>query len=109
MNLKPLQDWAILKQVESEEKTAGGLFIPDTAKEKPQKGIVERIGPGCYEKEEPWKKKKKKEKEEEKKFIPTEVKPGQTVLFEKFAARKLDLGDNEFLMVREKNIIAILE
>lgn len=107
MNLKPLQDWAVLKQVESEEKTPGGLLIPDTAREKPQKGIVEKIGPGCYEKEEPWKKKKKKG--EEKKFIATEVKPGQVVLFERYAARKFKLGEEELLMVREKNILAILE
>lgn len=107
MNVKPLQDWSVLKQIESEEKTAGGLFIPDKAREKPQKGIVEKIGPGCYEKDEPWK--KKKDKDEKKKFIATEVKPGQTVLFERYAARKLNIGDEELLMVREKNILAILE
>ncbi|HLC16034.1 MAG TPA: co-chaperone GroES [Thermodesulfovibrionia bacterium] len=109
MNVKPLHDWALLKEVESEEKTGGGLFIPDSAKEKPQKGIVERVGPGRYEQDEPWKRKKKKDKKAEKKFIPTEVKPGQTVLFERYAAKKVRVGNQDMLMVREKNMLAVFE
>ncbi len=52
MKIKPLHDWAVIKLTEEEEKTAGGLYIPDTAKEKPQKGVVESIGPGRYEDED---------------------------------------------------------
>ncbi len=83
MKIKPLHDWAVITLLAEEEKTSGGLYIPDTAKEKPQKGTVESIGPGCLE-EEKWGKKKKEK--EERKFVPTEVKPGQTVLFEKYAS-----------------------
>ena len=83
MKIKPLHDWAVLKTVDVEEKTPGGLYVPDSAKQKSQKGIVEAIGPGSYEDEYKWKKKKKQE-QQERKFIPTMVKPGQTVLFEKY-------------------------
>lgn len=108
MKIKPLHDWAVLKSVEAEEKTAGGLFIPDTAREKPQKGVIESIGPGCYEDEHKWKKKKKKG-QEERKFIPTVVQPGQTVLFEKYASSTFEINDEEKVMVKEKNILAIIE
>ena len=108
MKIKPLHDWAILKLVESEETTKEGLYIPDSAKEKPQKGIVEAIGPGCYEDEYKWKKKKKKT-DEERKFIPTVVQPGQTVLFEKYASNEFTIDNEEKVMVREKNILAIIE
>lgn len=108
MKIKPLHDWAVLKSVEAEEKTAGGLFIPDSAKEKSQKGIVESIGPGSYEEENKWKK-KKKTGQEERKFIPTVVKPGQTVLFEKYAANIIEIDGEEKVMIKEKNILAIIE
>jgi chaperonin GroES len=108
MKFKPLHDWAVLKVVEDDSKTAGGLYIPDTAREKPQKGIVEAIGPGSYEDEYKWKRKKKAEKEE-RKYIPTVVKPGQTVLFEKYASNLVVINDKEKTLVREKNILAIIE
>ena len=77
MKLKPLHDWAVVVPSEAESRTAGGLYIPDSAKEKPEEGVVEAIGPGAYEE----KKRGKKEEKKERKFIPTTVKPGDTVLW----------------------------
>lgn len=105
MKLKPLNDWAVIVPSESEVRTAGGIFIPDTAKEKPAEGVVEAIGPGALE-EEKFGKKKKEQKE--RKFIPTTVKPGERVLYEQYAGQKITLGNEERVLVRERNILGIL-
>ena len=60
MKVKPLHDWAVIRSSEPAEKTAGGLYIPDTAKDKPQEGLVEAIGPGAFEEEKGHKRKKAK-------------------------------------------------
>src|SRR5512135_2240498 len=73
MNLKPLQDWAVIMRAEAEERTSGGIIIPEVAKEKPLEGVIIAIGPGRYKLE----KGKEKEKEKQKKFVPTVLKPGQ--------------------------------
>lgn len=70
MRIRPLNDWVVLQEAESETKTSGGIIIPDIAREKPQWGTVVAAGPGAYRDE------KGKGKDKEKKFIPTEVKPG---------------------------------
>jgi chaperonin GroES len=105
MKLKPLNDWAVIVPSESEVRTAGGIFIPDTAKEKPAEGVVEAIGPGALEEEKFGKKKKE---QRERKFIPTTVKPGERVLYEQYAGQKITLGNEERVLVRERNILGIL-
>ena len=90
MGIKPLQDWALIEPVEAKEQTAGGLFIPDTAKEKPVEGKVLAVGKGRWEK--PEKKLGSKPKgEEEKVFRPTVLKPGNQVLYGKYGTSRADL------------------
>jgi len=77
-----------------EEKTAAGIFLPDTAKEKPQEGTVVAVGPGRLD--------------EKGNRIPLEVKVGDTVLFAKYAGTEVKLDDTEYLILRESDILAIL-
>ncbi len=106
MKLKPLHDWAVIVPSEAGERTAGGLYIPDTAKEKPEEGVVEAIGPGAYEQE---KRGKKKEEKKERKFIPTTVKPGDRVLYEKYAGQTYKINNEERILVRERDILGLLD
>ena len=106
MKLQPLGDWAVVKPAEAEQKTKGGLIIPDTAQEKPQEGLVEAIGPGAYEEEKGDGKKKGKK---ERKFVPTTVKPGQRVLYQRYGGTAYKLDGREFVLVREKDILAVIE
>jgi chaperonin GroES len=87
--------------MEEEEMTAGGLFIPESAKQKPAEGVVEAIGPGALEEE---KRGKKKEEQKERKFIPSTVKPGDIVLYERYAGQKVMIGKEERILVRERDI-----
>jgi chaperonin GroES len=105
MKMKPLQDWALIQRVEPEEKTAGGIIIPESAKEKPTEGIVLAIGPGKYEAE----KGKEKEKEKKKKFIPTVLKPGQRIIYGKYSAREFDLDGETLTLVREEDVLGTVE
>ncbi len=105
MKLKPLNDWAVIRPTAAEAKTAGGLFIPETAREKPQEGVVEAIGPGAYEEEKAG---VKKEEKKERRFIPTTVKPGERVLYEKYAGKTYTIGGEDLVLVRERDIIGIL-
>lgn len=105
MKLKPLNDWAVIRPTDAAEKTAGGLYIPDSAKEKPQEGVVEAIGPGAYEEEKFGKKKVEKK---DRKFIPTSVKPGELVLFERYAGQTYTIGGEDLILVRERDILGIL-
>jgi len=95
MNLRPLQDRIIVKRVEEETKTAGGIFIPETAKEKPQRGQVVAAGNG--------------KKTEEGKVLPLDVKVGDTVLFGKYAGTEIKVDGDELLMMREDDILAVVE
>lgn len=95
MNLRPLQDRIIVKRVEEETKTAGGIFIPETAKEKPQRGQVVAAGNG--------------KKTEDGKVLPLDVKVGDTVLFGKYAGTEIKVDGEEFLMMREDDILAVVE
>ncbi len=101
MKLTPLHDWAVILPSEGEEKSAGGLYIPDTAKEKPHEGIVEAIGPGAYEP----KKYGEKKPEKERKYIPTTIKPGDRVLYEQYGGQKITVNDEERMLVRERDIL----
>jgi chaperonin GroES len=105
MNISPLQDWAVIRPSGADEITAGGIIIPDTAKEKPHEGVVEAIGPGALEEEKYGKKKIEKK---DRRFIPTTVKPGDTVLYEQYAGQTYTIGGEELVMVRERNILGIL-
>jgi len=104
MKLTPLHDWAVILPSEGEEKSAGGLYIPDTAKEKPHEGIVEAIGPGAYEP----KKYGEKKPEKERKYIPTTIKPGDRVLYEQYGGQKITVNGEERLLVRERDILGTI-
>ena len=95
MKLRPLHDRIIVKRLDGEEKTAGGLFIPDTAKEKPQKGTVIAAGKG--------------KKTDDGKTVPMDVKIGDTVLFGKYAGTEIKVDGEELLMMREDDILAVVE
>ena len=106
MKLKPLHDWAVIVPAEAATRTAGGLYIPDSAKEKPEEGIVEAIGPGAWEEKKPG---KKKTGDEERKFIPTTVTPGDHVLFERWSGKTHLIGKEERILVRERDILGLIE
>ena len=95
MSFKPLNDRVLVKRLESEEKTAGGLFIPDTAKEKPSRGEVVAVGPG--------------QSDESGKRIAMSVKAGDNVLFNKYAGTEIKLDGVEHLVMREDDILAIID
>lgn len=94
MNLKPLHDRVLVKRIESEEKTAGGLYIPDTAKEKPSRGAIVAVGPG--------------KRDDAGKLIPMCVKAGDLVLFNKYAGTDVKLDGEDHLVMREDDILAII-
>ena len=94
MDLKPLADRVIVRPLEAEEKTAGGLYIPDTAKEKPQQGEVVAVGPGKVS--------------DDGKNIPMEVKVGDKVLYGKYSGTEVTSGGEDFLIMRENDIFAIV-
>ena len=95
MKVRPLHDRIIVKRLEEEEKTKGGIIIPDTAKEKPIEGRVIAVGDG-------------KIKEDGKK-IPLEIKKGDRVLFAKYAGTEIKIDGEEHLMMKEDDILAIIE
>ncbi len=95
MNMKPLNDRVLVKRLESEEKTAGGLYIPDTAKEKPSKGEVVAVGPGKVA--------------DNGQRVAMAVKAGDTVLFSKYAGTEIKLDGIEHLVMREDDILAVLD
>lgn len=91
--IKPLGDRVVVKSVDAEEKTAGGLFIPDTAKEKPQKGTIVAVGPGRVENGNK---------------IDMTVKAGDTVLYGKYAGTEISLESEDYLIMRESDILGIV-
>ncbi|MCX7634315.1 MAG: co-chaperone GroES [Syntrophales bacterium] len=95
MKVKPLHDQVLLKRVGGDEKTPGGIIIPDTAKEKPQEGEVVAVGPGRFDREG--------------KRIPMEVKAGDRVLFGRYAGTEIKIDGVEHLMMREEDILGVLE
>jgi len=105
MKLKPMNDWAVIRPSDAAEKTAGGLYIPDSAKEKPQEGVVEAIGPGAFEEEKFGKKKIEKK---DRKFIPTTIKPGDVVLYERYAGQTYTINNEDLVLVRERDILGTL-
>jgi chaperonin GroES len=95
MKIKPMNDRVLVLRTEQEQKTAGGIIIPDTAKEKPQEGKVISAGPGKID--------------EHGKRIPMEVKAGDRVLFSKYGGTEIKIDGVEHLFLREEDILGILE
>ena len=95
MKIRPLQDRVIVKRIEEEEKTKGGIIIPDSAKEKPMEGKVIAVGAGKVQ--------------EDGKKVPLDVKEGDRVLFGKYAGTEVKIDDEEHLIMREDDILGILE
>ena len=88
MNIKPLSDRVVVEPAAAETKTAGGIYIPDTAKEKPQKGTVLAVGPGKVDE-------------------PTTVKVGDVVLYGKYSGTELSVDGNDYLIMRESDVYGI--
>jgi len=107
MGIQPLQDWALIEPSEAKEKTTGGLFIPDTAKEKPVEGKVLAVGKGRWETPEK-KSGSKAKKKEEKVFRPTVLKPGDQVLYEKYGTTEFELDGKELVLVRESDVLGLV-
>ncbi|MCC6543109.1 MAG: co-chaperone GroES [Nitrospirae bacterium] len=104
MRIRPLQDWVLIEPAEAKDVTAGGIIIPDAAKEKPVEGKVLAVGKGRWE--APGKKwGNKPSGKEEKVFKPTELKPGDQVLFEKYGTTKVDLDGKEVILVHESDVL----
>src|SRR3954464_1336089 len=96
MKIRPLYDRIVVKRIESEaEKTHGGLFIPDSAKEKPQEGEVVAVGKG--------------KRLEDGKVVPLDVKAGDRILFGKYSGSDITLDGNEYLIMREDEVLGILD
>jgi chaperonin GroES len=93
-NVRPLHDRILVKRMTEEEKTAGGIIIPDSAKEKPQQGEIMATGKGRVM--------------EDGKTLPLEVKKGDKILFSKYAGTELKLNGNEYLMMREDDVLGVI-
>ncbi len=94
VTLRPLGNRVVIKPIEDEGKTSGGIFLPDNAKEKPQKGAVLAVGPG--------------ERDESGKRIPLDVAEGDTVLFAKYSGTEVKLDGEKLLIMRESDLLAIV-
>ncbi len=95
MNIQPLHDQVLVKRIESDEKTAGGIIIPDTAKEKPQEGRVVAVGNGRRDKQG--------------KRVVMDVKKGDRILFSRYAGTEVKINGEEHLMMREDDILGVIE
>ena len=95
MKIRPLHDRVLIKRLEENTKTAGGIIIPDTAKEKPSEGLIEAVGDGA--------------RTEEGKIIPLNVKVGDKVLFGKWSGTEVKVNGEERLIVKESEILGVIE
>jgi chaperonin GroES len=95
MNIRPLQDRIIVKRIQEEEKTAGGIIIPDTAKEKPQEGKVVAVGKGKVG--------------DDGKVIALDLKKGDRILFGKYSGSEVKIDGTEYLIMREEDVLGVLE
>ena len=93
VSIKPLEDRIVIKSLEAEQTTASGLVIPDTAKEKPQEGIVLAIGPGRFE---------------DGKRVPLDVKEGDRVLYSKYGGTEIKHGGEEYLILSARDVLAVV-
>lgn len=95
MKFRPLHDRVVVRRLEAEEKTAGGIIIPDTAKEKPMEGEVVAVGPGA--------------RDEAGKLVPLDVKSGDRILFGKWSGTEVKLDGEELLIMKESDIMGVVE
>jgi chaperonin GroES len=95
MRFRPLHDRVVLRRIEGEEKTKGGIIIPDTAKEKPQEGEVIAVGPGA--------------RDESGKVVPLDLKPGDRVLFGKWSGTEVKIDGEDLLIMKESDIMGVVE
>ena len=95
MKFRPLHDRVVLRRLEGEEKTKGGIIIPDTAKEKPQEGEVVAVGPGA--------------RDESGKLVPLDLKPGDRVLFGKWSGTEVKIDGEELAIMKESDIFGVIE
>ena len=93
VNVSPLADRVVIRALEDSEQMRGGLYIPDTAKEKPQQGEVVAVGPGRYEKDQ---------------RVPMEVKVGNKVLYGKYSGTEVTIDNEQYLILRESDVLAIV-
>ena len=91
---RPLHDRVVIRRLDAEEKTKGGIIIPDTAKEKPQEGLVVAVGPGA--------------RNERGEVIPLEVRAGDKILFGKWSGTEVKIGGDELLIMKESDILGII-
>jgi chaperonin GroES len=95
LNLKPLGSRIVVEPIEQEEKTISGIYLPDTAKEKPMKGSIVAVGDG--------------DRDDDGKRIPLDVKVGDVVLFNKYSGTEIKLDDKKILVMKESDVLAIIE
>jgi chaperonin GroES len=95
MKFRPLHDRVVVRRVESEEKTAGGIIIPDTAKEKPQEGEIVAVGPGA--------------RDEAGKLVPLDVKAGDRILFGKWSGTEVKIDGEDLLIMKESDVMGVIE
>ncbi len=95
MAFRPLHDRVVVRRVDSEEKTAGGIIIPDSAKEKPSEGVIEAVGPGA--------------RDESGKIVALDVKVGDRVLFGKWSGTEVKLDGEELLIMKESDVMGVIE
>ena len=94
VKFRPLHDRVVVRRIDAEEKTSGGIIIPDTAKEKPMEGEIIAVGPGG--------------RDESGKLIPIDLKPGDRILFGKYSGQEIKLDGEEFLIMREEEILGVI-
>ena len=95
MNFRPLHDRVAVRRIEAEERTAGGIIIPDTAKEKPQEGEVIAVGPGA--------------RDESGKLVPLDLKTGDRVLFGKWSGTEVKIDGEDLLIMKESDVMGVIE
>jgi chaperonin GroES len=95
MSFRPLHDRVVVKRVDGEAKTAGGIIIPDTAKEKPSEGVIVSVGPGA--------------RDEQGKIVPLDVKEGDRILFGKWSGTEVKLNGEDLLIMKESDIMGIIQ
>ena len=95
MQFRPLGDRVLVRRVEEEEKTRGGIIIPDTAKEKPQEGEVIAVGPGA--------------RDEDGKIVPLDVKVGERILFGKWSGTEVKIDGEDLIIMKESDILGVVE
>jgi len=95
MNFRPLHDRVLVRRVEAEEKTKGGIIIPDTAKEKPQEGEVIAVGPGA--------------RDESGKLIPIDLKAGDRILFGKWSGTEIKIEGEDLIIMKESDVMGVVE